>query len=228
MTRNKRFDICCPTCKAQQEVELCEAINTATDSEMKQALLENRLNRVTCVDCDAEFRVDLPLMYNDPKHNMLIHWIPETEAMPLERIVEDFERSLEQLNELLPPDVKAPKVRLVLTRVELVELVFMLETGMNSRVVEYIKYSIHTRNPKQADPHKFRLLLNVQDSTEEELCFVLQDVETHALGTVLRYGRAAYQSMCELYDETPDEFYEMFPGPLISARVLLLEEEADA
>ena len=129
---------------------------------------------------------------------------------------------------MLPPDITAPSVRLVLTRVELVELIFIIEAGLNQRVVEYVKYSIHTRNMEKIDPEKFRLLLNVQDSTEDELCFVIQDVESQSLGAVLRYGRAAYQSMVELYDENPEEFLDMFPGPCISARNLLLEDSDEA
>jgi hypothetical protein len=91
-----------------------------------------------------------------------------------------------------------------------------------------VKYSIYTRNMEKLDPHKFRLLLNVEDSTDEDLCFVMQDVESQQLGTILRYGRAAYQSLFELYGETPEEFFEMFPGPCISARNLLLEDSAEA
>ena len=45
---------------------------------------------------------------------------------------------------------------------------------------------------------------------------------------MLRYGRAAYESICELCNESPDEFLEMFPGPCISARNLLLDEVADS
>ncbi len=228
MSKRKTFNIKCPSCGIQQDVELYEAVNVATDSDLKQALLENRLNRVDCTDCDSSFRVDMPLLYSDPKHNLLIHWIPETEALTKEQIIEDFDQSLEQINAMLPPDITAPSVRLVLTRVELVELIFMIEAGLNERVVEYVKYSIHTRNMDRMDPNKHQLLLNVQDSTEEELFFVMQDVETHKLGKELRYGRAAYQSMCELYNESPEEFIEMFPGPFINARNLLLEDRAEA
>lgn len=224
MSKSKTFNIKCPSCGIQQDVELHEMVDVSTEPELKQALLENRLNRVSCTDCDAGFRVDMPLLYSDPKHNVLIHWIPETKALPKERIIEDFDQSLEEINEMLPPDIAVPNVRLVLTRVELVERIFMIEAGLNERVVEYVKYSIHTRNMGMVDPKKFRLLLNVQDSTDEELFFVMQDVETHELGKELRYGRAAYRSMCELYDESPEEFIEMFPGPCISARDLLLDE----
>ncbi len=227
MSKNKTYNITCPSCGVQQEVELHETLNAATDPELKQALLENRLNRVACIDCNATFRVDMPLLYSDPDHNILIHWIPETKTLSREQIIADFDESLEQINGILPADIKTPSVRLVLTRVELVELIFMIEAGMNQRVVEYVKYSIYTRNLEIVDPIKYRLLLNVQDSTDEELLFAMQNIETQELDKVLRYGRAAYDSMCELYKESPDEFIDMFPGPCISARNLLLDDAAD-
>ena len=178
MSRSKTYNIQCPSCDVQQSVELHEAVNVAAEPELKRELMENRLNRVDCTDCDASFRVDMPMLYTDPKNHILIHWIPETEELPKEQIIADFDQSMEELNEMLPPDVTVPTVRLVLTRVELVELVFLIEAGLNQRVVEYVKYSIYTRNMGKVDPHRFRLLLNVEDSTEEEFCFVTQDVES--------------------------------------------------
>ena len=224
MGKSKKFNITCPSCGLAQEVELHETVNAATDPELKQALLENRLNRVACTDCETSFRIDMPLLYSDPAHNILIHWVPETKTLTRRQILDDFDESLEQINDLLPKDVQAPSVRLVFTRVELVELVFMIEAGFNPRVVEYVKYSIYTRNMESVDPARHRLLLNVQDSTDDELLFVMQNVETQGLEKMLRYGRAAYDSMCGLFDESPEEFLEMFPGPCISARNLLLDE----
>lgn len=228
MSRSKQYNITCPSCGLQQEVELYESVNASTDPQLKDALMKNWLNRVECPDCDTSFRVDMPLLYSDPKHNILIHWMPESEQMTREQILEDFDQTLDEINEIMPGDVTVPRVRLVLSRVELVELIYMIEAGFNQRVVEYVKYSIYSRNMEKVDPHQFRLLLNVEDSTDDELCFVMQNVQSQELGGVLRYGRAAYQSMYELYEENPDEFVDMFPGPCISARNLLLDDEADA
>ena len=224
MSISRTVNISCPTCGTQQDVQLYDAINVGTEPQMKDALMHNQLNRVECADCDASFRIDIPLLYNDPKNKILIHWVPEVGDVTREQILEDFDRSMEEMNEMVPADIDLPRVLLVLSRVELVELIFMIEAGLNQRVVEYVKYSIHTRNMEKLDPKKFRLLLSVQDSTEEELCFVVQDVQEQTLGQVLRYGRAAYHSMSELYDESPEEFIEMFPGPCISARNLLLDD----
>lgn len=228
MSNTKTYNIKCPACGFHQDVQLHEAVNAAREPELKRALMENRLNRVQCIDCEADFRIDVPLLYTDPAQNIMIHWIPETATLTKEHILSDFEQSLEELNGVLPSDVAVPSLRLVLTRVELVELIYIIEAGLNQRVVEYVKYSIYTRNMEKVDPRKYRLLLNVQDSTDDELCFVLQSVKDQQLGSMLRYGRAAYQSLRELHDENPEEFCEMFPGPCISARNLLLEDADEA
>jgi transcription elongation factor Elf1 len=225
MSISRTVNITCPSCGTQQDVQLYDAITVDAEPQLKDALMHNQLNRVDCADCELSFRVDLPMLYNDPANKILIHWIPENEETPREQVLEEFDRAMEHMNSLLPDDVEVPSVRLVLTRVELVELIFLIEAGLNQRVVEYVKYSIYTRNLEKIDPRKVRLLLNVQDSTEEELCFVQQNVQTLELGGILRYGRAAYESLCELFEETPDEFLDMFPGPCISARNLLLEDE---
>ncbi|MDH3981574.1 MAG: CpXC domain-containing protein [Kiritimatiellaceae bacterium] len=226
MSISRTVNITCPSCGTQQDVELYEAINVQAEPELKDALMHNQLNRVRCTDCDQDFRIDLPLLYNDPQNNILIHWVPGNEDTDLEHILEEFEQSIEQMMESMPENIELPKVRLVMSRVELVELIYLIEAGLNQRVVEYVKYSIYTRNLEKIDPHKCRLLLNVQDSTEDEFCFVQQDVQSQELGQILRYGRASYDSMAELYAETPEEFEDMFPGPCISARNLLLEDEA--
>ncbi|MCF7847276.1 MAG: CpXC domain-containing protein [Kiritimatiellales bacterium] len=224
MSTKKRYNITCPACGHAQDVELYESVKATDNSGLRQAIMENRLNRVECEDCGDSFRVDMPLLYNDPVNNVLIHWMPALDEAAQVRILEEFDQTMEELNDALPADFTPPRVRLVFSRVELVEMIFMIEAGMNERVVEYVKYSIYTRNLSKIPPEKFRLLLNVHDSTDEELCFVMQDMETKELKDILRYGRAAYESLCEMFETSGEEFFEMFPGPYISAPRLLLDE----
>jgi hypothetical protein len=156
----------------------------------------------------------------------MIHWVPENEDANREQILEEFDEVIERMNAEAGEEVPVPNVRLVMNRVELIELIYMVEAGMNQRVVEYVKYSIYTRNQEKLDPEQYRMLLNVEDSTDDELLFVMQDVEDRQLGQVLRYGRSAYDSLLELFADEPEEFMEMFPGPCISARDVLLEDTA--
>lgn len=223
MSAAKTYSIRCPECGREQSVELYDSINVAQQPDLKTALFENRLNRVQCAGCDASFRVDKPLLYHDPDRNILIHWMPDT-AVSREEILDEFDKSMEELRAALPEDIEPPRVRLVFTRAELVELVFLVEAGMEERVVEYIKYVIHTQNLSRVPPAEKQLLLNVQDSTAEELLFVVQDVAASELEDVLRYPRDAYHNVREMYRDNPEEFLDLFPGPYISARGTLLNE----
>jgi transcription elongation factor Elf1 len=225
MSAQKTYNIRCPQCGHEQKVELYDSINVTQQPKLKVALFENRLNRVLCQSCEASFRVDKPLLYHDPDRNILIHWMPDV-AVSREEILDEFDRSMEELRAALPADIEPPRVRLVFTRAELVELVFIIEAGMEERVVEYIKYTIHMQNMKRVPPMEKQLLLNVQDSTADELLFAIQNAATFELEDVLRYPRQAYRSVREMYRKNPDEFTDLFPGPYISARSALMAEEA--
>ena len=224
MSIKRSVNITCPGCGTTQDITLVEVLNAQTDPDLKEDLMHNRLNRVSCSDCDIDFRVDLPLLYTDAKAELMIHWVPENQDANREQILEEFDEVIERMNAEADEQVPVPNVRLVMTRVELVELIYMVEAGMNQRVVEYVKYSIYTRNQEKLNPECHRMLLNVEDSTDDELVFVMQNVEDQQLGQVLRYGRSAYESLLELFADDPEEFMEMFPGPCISARDVLLED----
>ena len=224
MSINRDAQITCPLCGTHQEIRLVEVLNAQSDPSLKEDLMRNKLNRVTCTDCGNNFRVDLPLLYTDSKLDIMIHWVPENDSASREQILEEFDEVIEQINSDSSLKGSTPNVRLVTTRVELVELIYLMEAGMNQRIVEYIKYNIFTRNQEKIDPKIHRLLLNVEDSTVDELFFVTQNVEDQKLGQVLRYGRSAYDSLVDLFSEDSEEFMDMFPGPCISARDLILDD----
>ena len=207
------------------EVELYDSVNVGLEPERRDELMANTLNAVECPGCGFSFRVDKPLLYNDPTRGFLVYCLPAED--PLQEDAEQaFGGELAACARALPTDIAPPEVHLVFSRSEMVERIFLLETDMNPRVVEYIKYSIYVQNIEQVDPAEKRLLFDAEDSNEEILCFVVQDAASHRLESMLHYSRSAYQGLCEMFDQdeqTPG-LLELFPGPSISARALLLRE----
>lgn len=224
MSEKRPYRITCPRCRQEQSVELYESINIKTDPALRDQLMANQVNSVTCRNCEFNFRVDKTLVYNDPDRHLLIYWIPVADR-DSEAGEEQFADLLRQLNAALPDDMRAPAVHLVFNRTELVERIFLLEAGLNERLIEYIKYTIYTRNTR-LDPARKNLLFNTQDSTPEHLCFVVQDVATRKLEAVLQYDRKAYQALHETFaaEDKSADLLELFPGPHISARLLLVRE----
>lgn len=227
MVEPTRYPIRCPKCGHEQVVELYNVVNVFLNPKLKEDLLANRLNVVTCEGCSAVFRVDLPLVYSDPSRHLLIYWVPLAEKDQQQGELE-FQEVLRELQQAMPADVDTPPVSLVFDRYELVERIFLAEADMDVRVIEYIKYLIYLRNRAKVDPKYKILLFDAEDSTDQMLCFVVQDAATRKLESLLQYDRKTYQALCDIFDrddQTPS-LMELFPGPHFSARALFLRGEA--
>ena len=229
MAEKTTYHIRCPGCGHEQAVELYESVNVRTDPVLRDQLMANQLNVVQCEGCRISFRVDKPLLYHDPDRRFLLYLLPLAEDQ-LPAGERHFAETLRRVQAALPGNSKPPAIGLILNRLELVERIFLHEAGLNERVVEYLKYMMYTRNPRRLDPDRKTILFNAQDSTDDPLCFVIQDVASRKLEGVLKYERKVYDALCEMFDrdeETPD-LLELFPGPYISARALLRRESKEA
>ncbi len=207
------------------EVELYDSINVTEAPALRDELMANQLNAVQCPHCDFAFRVDKRLLYNDPENRVMVFWFPGNEA-DYRSNKEEFIASMEALNTSLPDEFDPPSVHLVFTRSELVERIFLLEADLNERIIEYIKYMMYSRNSEKLDPKTKAILFNTEDSTDESLCFVVQDLQSMKLEGMLEFDRSAYDDLVEMFDSDAKTAHlmELFPGPYISARELFMQE----
>jgi len=227
MSNQKEYTITCPECDHEQLVDLFESINISESPELREMLLGNQLNQISCAACGYVLQVDKQLLYHDPDEGFMIYWIP-LEGRTRLQVQQYFNENVEEMNKMLPPEFDAPQIHLVFSRIELVELIFILEDDLDERLVEYIKYTIYTNNLDKLPPDKKNLLFNTEDSTDEALCFVIQDIESRQLESMLQYSREAYRALEETFDcdENTADLLELFPGPYISARQQLLDTMA--
>lgn len=225
MTQKKDYTIRCPRCGKEQDVTLYEAISVRELPALRDELLANRINAVTCVQCRFEFRVDKPLLYSDSPRNLLIYLLPLRQADHAAG-VQQFRDSLAGISQALPADIPAPSLHLVFNRTELIERIFIVEAGLDERVIEYVKYLVYSLNPGKLDPARKSLLFDAQDSNAENLCFVVQDTESRKLESMLHFRRKDYEALQQAFndDEKTPNLMELFPGPYISARDLLLDQ----
>ncbi|HMP72898.1 MAG TPA: CpXC domain-containing protein [Kiritimatiellia bacterium] len=228
MSDQRSYPIQCPKCGNPFEARLYESVNVTQDPELREALLQNRINRVECPACSFDFRVDKTLLYTDSEAGLMIYWIPVRDDRMGEG-EDHFSELMQGLLKALPSDIRPPEVQLVFSRVELIERIFMAKAGLEPRVIEYIKFQIYSNNLKQVDPRTKRLLLNTEDSTEDHLFFVVQDAKTLGFESALQYPRETYAGLVEMFDdpERGVDLLELFPGPYVSARRHFLEEEPE-
>lgn len=225
MSEKQPYRIKCPKCGENQDVDLYESLNVGKSPELRELLMANKINEVTCSSCQFVFRVDKPLLYIDPDHQLMIYLIP-ADANQYDTGEDQFNEFIRNMLGMLPPDFRAPDVQLVFSRVELIERIFLVEAGLNPRLIEYIKHKIYSQNGKRVPPESKAILFNAQDSTDDNLCFVVQDIGTRKFEAVLHYQRETYNALAEMFSdgEKSADLLELFPGPYYSARRLFLED----
>lgn len=228
MSQQKTYSIKCPECDHDQDVKLYESINIGVEPILRDTLLSNEVNNITCSACGFEFRVDKTLLYNDPPRGFMVYCIPESEGDP-DVITEMIQRAVAEAEAALPGGSSGPTIHLTSTRTEMIEKIFILEADLDPRIIEYIKYSIFTRNPEELPPREKGLLFDAEDSTDEHLLFVVQDLKSGELETVLQYSRSGYTALSNMFDQDEEtaNLLELFPGPYINARLAMLEELDD-
>ena len=229
MSQKRKHEIACPLCGREQPVELWDSITVDTDPELREELLQGRVNRVACVGCQKSFRVDKPLIYRDRDQDVFVHFDPLVGGRTLADAEGAFGAAMAELNRLLPKDVLPPEAHLVVEWSELVERIFLLEEGLDARLVEHVKYMLFQQNPEKIPVDRKNLLFDAQDSTDEQLCFVVQDRATKKLEAVLNFARADYEALVNVFD-SGDQLAlleEQFPGPYLSGRLRLLQDLAE-
>ena len=229
MSQKNTHTIACPFCGREQDVELWDALVADEAPELREALLAGRVNRVECVACKKGFRIDKPLVYHDREQDIFIHLEPLTGGRTLPEAEQGFREALKALESVMPADLPPPEIHLVVEWSELVERIFLLEEGLDARLVEHIKYMMYQQNPGKIPADKKNLLFDAQDSTEEQLCFVVQDRATKKLEAVLNFARADYEALVNVFDsgEQLALLEEQFPGPYLSGRLRYLRDEAE-
>ena len=197
MSQKRTHEIACPLCGREQEVELWDSIDVEEEPELRDRLLAGHVNRVECAGCKKPFRIDMPLVYHDRGQGIFIHYEPLVGGRTLAQATKGFQAALKELETLMPGDLPPLEIHLVVEWSELVERIFLLEEGLDARLVEHVKYMMYQQNPEKISAEQKNLLFDAQDSTDEQLCFVVQDRATRKLESLLNFSRADYEALVD-------------------------------
>src|SRR5260370_25538495 len=97
----------CPACAEDLELEVAYSVNAARRPDLRQAILDGTLQRETCIECGATFRLEPELTYLDVSRRL---WLL---LLPADRLTEwpDLERYAKSLFETPYGPQAAPAAR---------------------------------------------------------------------------------------------------------------------
>ena len=78
-SHSERATVTCGSCGQQFEVEVWFIVDAAERPDLREEVLEERLNVVSCPQCHEEGMIDVPVLYHDPEREFLFFALPSRE-----------------------------------------------------------------------------------------------------------------------------------------------------
>ena len=164
----------CPHCNADIEIPYYEDVNVTTDPVLKKAILSGDFFKYICPSCGESLPIVGPLLYHDQNAAAMFYFCPP-----------GFDQSTEKLNEMLQviegiegSRASYYQARLVSSIDKLMEKIYILDAGLDDRIVELVKlaYLKHYSADLQSKGRiRATLFMPSLEDEEAQIVFMLGD-----------------------------------------------------
>lgn len=166
MSSFKEHAITCPNCGAQGKFTAWDSVNVDIMPEMKEKVMSGELFRWICPECGESFTVPYPMLYHDmTKRFMVYHLLERVEMKPLddsaEGLAKDVMKRLASNGFMNNGYVLRSSYRIDDFR----EKIAQLDSGLDDRVIEFLKYYLlhHDESKKVPDGAVLRFARAAED-----------------------------------------------------------------
>ena len=145
MSLPSTVSVTCPKCGQDGQMTVWSSVNISLDPEMKEKILDQSLFRYTCNQCQHVSPVFFQCLYHDMETRTMV-WMVEPDA------------NTDEIQDALPPLPFATndyRLRIVHSINELVEMVLLIDSGLNDLAVQAIKLIIMSNEDAPEGPWYF-------------------------------------------------------------------------
>ncbi|MFO8037215.1 MAG: CpXC domain-containing protein [Anaerolineales bacterium] len=94
----------CPNCQQPMVAEVTQVLNVRENPQVKQRLLSGLLNVNQCPHCGFQGQIPVPIVYHDPKKELLLTFNPPDPNLSMEEREGKMAPLLKKVTESLPPE----------------------------------------------------------------------------------------------------------------------------
>lgn len=193
MSKHHYETITCPNCQKESDFMIWDSINTMLDSDMKEKVRNKEAFKFSCPHCGYEAIVNYTTLYHQMEDKVMIYYIngDPTEAIKLL----SYDNS--KPNILGEGILEGYKKRVVCSLDEFSEKLYILDEGLDDRIIELMKlYIISSLNNSSPD------------TTIKQICF--DKIDGNIMFSILtdndRWASTDFSQ--DLYNFIADKFKE--------------------
>lgn len=143
MSKRNVVELVCPFCKKKATYDCWSSVNATINPELKRQLLDSRLNKEKCRNCEKEIELVTEILYHDMDKFIMIECFP---AQAVEERIERFmllqsKMKPKEINEIIELDKY--RFRYVWSKQQLIEKIKIFDSNLNDRLIEMYKHSLN-------------------------------------------------------------------------------------
>jgi hypothetical protein len=85
------------SCGVKFQADLYDSVNVTFDPELKNLILDGKINVITCSSCGKESYIDKSLLYHDMDANVMIYVHPKPEEINRDEIEQDLHKVIKPI-----------------------------------------------------------------------------------------------------------------------------------
>lgn len=213
----------CPHCG--RRFDFAPVTSLTPEDLHEEELLRGTLNCTTCPGCTKVLNVPLRLVYRDSRRPFLLVQepkpLPEAQAKALALKLDESATEAARAQ-----GVQRPETRLVFTRQDFLEKLYLQRRGLDDRVVEFAKYQLFQGGAGQEahlSPSRHRLLFDFSHREGDCLAFFLYDRGSGRPIRMLQVPKGEFDALEEEIRLNPTlqrELDRCFPGCRVDVDLL--------
>lgn len=219
MTRFHKALHPCSHCGSEEEVVIWDIVDAEQDPDLKERLLQKKLQVAECQNCGEEQLLALPLLYVDSKLDLVYYYCPQFADILHARDNAGArhhgsnlpEGLAEELDQVFPPGLNEMKMRLVPIYNDLIEKIHLSDYELDDRLMEVVKIALRSRYLSE-EQLRFEAVFFLSAS-EDTLLFQVFEAEQ---------GWNSLEIYREIYDNAEAALEDRLPE---EGRWLLIDEQ---
>lgn len=189
--------VTCPKCGHEQEIRICNSINSSMDIEDRDRLLRNQLFTMQCETCQETTPLLYDCLYHDMENKVMLWLKPQVNVAELENMNHTLRQMQPQEEE------RDYRYRIVRTVNELKEKITIVQENLDDRVIELLKvvYVYHAAE-KIGDRVVSEILFDIID---DGYFFTIFFEDEKADPAVMMLDMEIYRQMKEKFQESLEQ-----------------------
>lgn len=176
MSLNLKQNVKCPKCGQMTEITVWNSITVKDSADLKQDLLQGRVNMFHCPSCSHTALMPTPLLYHDEEKRLMFSFSPCNDPLLKAQLFDEVQKTSKDSGEL--EKFEGYNLRFVTDYNELLEKILIFDNDMNDKTIEVLKLMILSQDLEKAENRVCRFG-KVQDGVMEFAIFDLKENQTY-------------------------------------------------